>query len=151
MKVQRSSTWTFLITNVEAAFLVYYYKVKSSDQHLGLKSGFRLVQKNVARIHGYRGVCSYMDHKAFKGLLRGSLQCADEPMMSSHWTVRAFHCPLESMVPEELEIVGRHWNDRLCPFCEMDRLPELLGALLWFYAASSKPPGLPCKCHCALL
>lgn len=47
VKVQRASIWTSLVTKLEAVFLVYYCKGKSSDQHLGLKSGFKLAQKNV--------------------------------------------------------------------------------------------------------
>lgn len=50
VKVQKASIWTSLITKLQAVFLVCYYKGKSSDQHLGLKSGVKLAQKNVTAL-----------------------------------------------------------------------------------------------------
>ena len=110
MKVHKASIWTSLVTKLEAVFHVYYYKGKSSDQHLALKSGFKLVLKNVTESMVMMMYAPTWTTRLLRaGSLQGSLQCADEPMMSSQWIVRAFLCLLGSMVPEELEIVGRHW------------------------------------------
>lgn len=108
VKVQKGSIWTLLITKLEAVFFVFCYKGKSSYQHVGLKSAFKLAQKNVTASMGMMMYASTWTAKLLS-LLQGSLQCADEPTMSSQLRVRAFLCLLGSMVPEKLEIVGRHW------------------------------------------